>query len=421
LTPSESFSAAKTRHALVGLGANLGNRAGSLASALSWIGNTKKAEIVRRSSWIETDPVGGPAGQPAFLNGAAILETRLQPSELMEMLLECERAHGRTRTVKDGPRTLDLDLLLMGNLIVDSAGITLPHPRMHARRFVLAPAAEIAPDWLHPSSGKTIANLLAALDGTRSWGPAPGRELVGRTAFVAGSSSGIGRTIAQELMLAGARVLIHGRRAELLASNLESLGHGHIAIEADLSLPGAGKSLAEKVFDLAPETDIWIQNAGADILTGSGRHASFEEKLKSLVQVDMVACMEACRAAGRHLSRRGNGVILTIGWDQAETGMEGDSGQLFGATKAGVMAFTKSLAVDLAPKVRVNGIAPGWVRTAWGNQASEEWQKRAENETLLRRWGAPQDIASCARYLSGPGGEWMTGQIIRVNGGAVRS
>ena len=382
MAQSESSPAAKTRHALIGLGANLGDRASSLASALSWIRNTKKAEIVRRSSWIETDPVGGPAGQPAFLNGAAILETRLQPSELMALLLECELAHGRTRTVKDGPRTLDLDVLLMGNLIVDSAGITLPHPRMHARRFVLAPAAEIAPDWLHPVSGKTIANLLAALDGTRSWGPAPGRELVGRTAFVAGSSSGIGRTIAQELMLAGAKVLIHGRRAELLASNLESLGHGHIAIEADLSLPGAGKSL---------------------------------------VQVDMVACMEACRAAGRHLSRRGNGVILTIGWDQAETGMEGDSGQLFGATKAGVMAFTKALAVDLAPKVRVNGIAPGWVRTAWGNQASGEWQERVESETLLRRWGAPQDIASCARYLSGPGGEWMTGQIIRVNGGAVRS
>ncbi|MFM7109802.1 MAG: 2-amino-4-hydroxy-6-hydroxymethyldihydropteridine diphosphokinase, partial [Planctomycetota bacterium] len=127
MAPSELSSAAKTRHALIGLGANLGERACSLASALSWINNTGKAEIVRRSSWIETDPVGGPAGQPAFLNGAAILETRLEPSELMGLLLECERVHGRTRTIKDGPRTLDLDVLLMGNLVVDSAGITLPH------------------------------------------------------------------------------------------------------------------------------------------------------------------------------------------------------------------------------------------------------------------------------------------------------
>ena len=112
--------------------------------------------------------------------------------------------------------------------------------------------------------------------------------------------------------------------------------------------------------------------------------------------------------------------IITVGWDQATTGMEGDSGQLFGAIKGGVMAFTKALAVDLAPKVRVNGIAPGWVRTAWGESAPLAWHERVLSETLRKRWGAPKDIAACARFLCGPGADWITGQIIRVNGGAVR-
>jgi NAD(P)-dependent dehydrogenase (short-subunit alcohol dehydrogenase family) len=114
------------------------------------------------------------------------------------------------------------------------------------------------------------------------------------------------------------------------------------------------------------------------------------------------------------------GVIINIGWDQAETGMEGESGQLFGAAKAGVMAFTRSLALTLAPKVRVNCIAPGWIRTAWGESASEAWQDRVRRETPLGRWGLPEDVASVARWLASPSASFITGQTIRVNGGAVR-
>jgi 3-oxoacyl-[acyl-carrier protein] reductase len=114
------------------------------------------------------------------------------------------------------------------------------------------------------------------------------------------------------------------------------------------------------------------------------------------------------------------GVILNIGWDQADTGMEGTSGELFAATKGAVMAFTKSLALSLAPQVRVHCIAPGWIRTAWGEQASTPWQERVRRETPLLRWGTPEDVASVARFLCGPGASYLTGQTIRVNGGAVR-
>jgi 3-oxoacyl-[acyl-carrier protein] reductase len=109
-----------------------------------------------------------------------------------------------------------------------------------------------------------------------------------------------------------------------------------------------------------------------------------------------------------------------MGWDQAEAGMEGDSGELFAAVKGAVMAFTRSLALSLAPEVRVNCLAPGWIRTAWGVGASEVWQERVRRETPLGRWGEPEDVAATARWLVSPAAAYLTGQVIRINGGAVR-
>ena len=117
----------------------------------------------------------------------------------------------------------------------------------------------------------------------------------------------------------------------------------------------------------------------------------------------------------------GGGVILNMGWDQAETGMEGDSGELFAAAKGAVMAFSRSLALSLAPEVRVHCLAPGWIRTAWGEKASAAWQERVLRETPLKRWGRPEDVAAAARWLASPAAEFLTGQVIRVNGGAVRN
>jgi 3-oxoacyl-[acyl-carrier protein] reductase len=120
------------------------------------------------------------------------------------------------------------------------------------------------------------------------------------------------------------------------------------------------------------------------------------------------------------MREQGRGAIVTMGWDQADTGMEGDSGELFAATKGAVMAFTRSLALSLAPTVRVNAVAPGWIKTAWGESASRGWQDRVLRETPMRRWGTAEDVARVARFLVGPGSEFLTGQVVRVNGGAVR-
>ena len=110
-------------------------------------------------------------------------------------------------------------------------------------------------------------------------------------------------------------------------------------------------------------------------------------------------------------------VILNIGWDQALWGMAGDSGEMFAAIKGAVMSFSRSLAQSLAPEVRVNCLAPGWIKTAWGEQASAAWQERAVGEALLQRWGTPQDVATVARFLASPAAAFVTGQVIPVNGG----
>ncbi|MFO0845171.1 MAG: 2-amino-4-hydroxy-6-hydroxymethyldihydropteridine diphosphokinase [Gemmataceae bacterium] len=146
------------------------------------------------------------------------VSTTLAPEDLLDQLQRIEATLGRVRTVKDGPRTIDLDLLLYNETVLDSPRLSLPHPRLHERLFVLEPLAEIAPGVVHPRLDLTAADLRARLLGVRPSGPTPGRELTGLRALVTGSTSGIGRAIALELAAAGARVIVHGRRSEQVAN-----------------------------------------------------------------------------------------------------------------------------------------------------------------------------------------------------------
>lgn len=245
-------------------------------------------------------------------------------------------------------------------------------------------------------------------------------SLSGQTAVVTGSSSGIGRAIALELARAGADVFVHARQnaegANESADAIRSVGREVRVLLADLSKPPEQDRLIEAAFSWRA-ADVWINNAGADVLTGEAANWPFEEKLAALWQVDVVATLRLSREVGRRMKQRGKGVLVNMGWDQAETGMAGESGELFGAAKGAVMAATRSLAKSLAPEVRVNCLAPGWIRTAWGQQASAEWQERASRESLLGRWGEPEDVARVASFLTSPAAEFVNGQIIHVNGG----
>lgn len=251
----------------------------------------------------------------------------------------------------------------------------------------------------------------------------PFGSLTGKRALVTGGSSGIGRAIALEFAKAGADVIVHYAKsatfAERVSQEIREIGKKSTILGSDFSKDDR-EIFIKNAFDFWNGLDIWVNNAGVDLLTGEGATASYENKLQKLLDVDVRAGILIAKSVGQRMAQAGQGVILTIGWDQSDRGMEGDSGELFSAAKNSIMGYSRSLAVSLAPEVRVNCIAPGWIKTAWGETASDVWQERVLRETPMHRWGLPEDIAKLARFLASDDASYITGQVINCNGGAVR-
>jgi 2-amino-4-hydroxy-6-hydroxymethyldihydropteridine diphosphokinase len=144
--------------AYVGIGSNLLDPAAQVKSALAELGRLPRSRLLKASSLYRTAPIGH-ADQPEFVNAVASLETSLQPAELLAGLQSIEKQHGRQRSFKDAPRTLDLDLLMFNDQVIDKADLQIPHPRMHLRAFVLKPLLEIAPGIAIPGIGPAAARL----------------------------------------------------------------------------------------------------------------------------------------------------------------------------------------------------------------------------------------------------------------------
>jgi 3-oxoacyl-[acyl-carrier protein] reductase len=243
--------------------------------------------------------------------------------------------------------------------------------------------------------------------------------LAGLRTVVTGASSGIGRAIAVAFAAAGARVgLGFNRSADATQALADELGAGHPLLQADLSTADGCAAMVDRAFTALDTVDVWVNNAGADVLTGEAADWPAERKLDALLDVDLRATIRCSRlVAGR---MRPGGCILNMGWDHALTdGMAGDNPELFAAVKAAVVGFSKSFARSVAPDIRVNVVCPGWIETAFGESTDPAFHDQVAAATPLGRWGRPEDVAGAAVWLASPAAAFVTGQAVNVNGGTV--
>jgi 3-oxoacyl-[acyl-carrier protein] reductase len=249
-------------------------------------------------------------------------------------------------------------------------------------------------------------------------------RLAGLNAVVTGASSGLGRAIAEAYAAEGAAVLLTHRaspdRAREVADAIAGRGGRALVAQADLGTREACERLVAQARDELGRLDVWVNNAGADVLTGEAAAWEWERKLDALLAVDLKGTIACSYAIGEIMRRQERGgTIVNMSWDHVTTGMAGDDPQLFAAVKGGVLAFSKSLARALAPEVRVNVLSPGWIETSFGEQVDREFHRSIAEATPLGRWGRPQDVADAALYLASPEAAFVTGQAINVNGGVV--
>lgn len=206
--------------------------------------------------------------------------------------------------------------------------------------------------------------------------------------------------------------------------HIRSLGWLCEALPLDLSLSQSVGDFAAETGESLGHIDTWVNNAGADVLTGDEAQWDFESKLRHLMDVDVIGTMSLSRIIAPQLVRwHREGTLpqpasmVFIGWDQAAAGMNGDPGMMFGPVKAAVTSFALAMAQTHAPDLRVNVVAPGWIQTQWGASTEGYWDERATGQSLMGRWGRPHDVARAISYLSHPANSFVTGQVVEVNGG----
>ena len=250
-------------------------------------------------------------------------------------------------------------------------------------------------------------------------------SLAGKAALITGASSGIGRAIAVAYAAAGADLVLTYRvnrdGAEETARRARELGRrvevtrGDVAESADLD------GLANTARRTFGRVDVWVNNAGADILTGDAARRSNIEKLDRLLSVDLRGTVLASwKAVELMRAQPGGGVILNMSWDHVLSGgMPGDYAQVFCAAKGGVYSFSRALAHSVAPQIRVNILGPGWVETAYGSGLDPAVKQRITATIPLGRWGTPEEIAHAAVYLVSDAAGYVTGQMLMINGGGV--
>jgi len=248
-------------------------------------------------------------------------------------------------------------------------------------------------------------------------------QLERKNVLVTGASSGIGRAIALRCATAGADLAITYRSnekgARATAQSIRDLGRRAEMLRIDIGRDDDIERLSAELSKAFSRIDVWINNAGADILTGQATQLSRGQKLDTVLAVDLRGTVLASWAAVDLMRKQGGGNIINMAWDHVNVGMEGENPVLYSAAKGGVASFSRSLARDVAPDIRVNILAPGFIETAFGEGANPNFRQKVVEMTPLRRWGTPEDVASAAVFLASDDSAFLTGQMIMVNGGVV--
>ena len=249
-------------------------------------------------------------------------------------------------------------------------------------------------------------------------------RLKNKVAVITGSSSGIGAGIANLFISEGADIVVNylksKNNAEMLLKNNESCSSKILLIQADVSDKKSLNHLIESTLDEFGRIDIWVNNAGADILTGDAASANTADKLERLIETDLKGTINACWSVSEIMKKQGHGVIVNMGWDLSIHGFKGLNPQIFAASKSAVLGFTRSFAKSVAPIIRVNMVSPGWIITAFAekNIDGDFYQERLK-EIPLGRFGTPDDIAEAVVFLSSDESSYLAGESININGGLV--
>jgi len=240
---------------------------------------------------------------------------------------------------------------------------------------------------------------------------------------VTGASRGIGRAIAVVLAREGARVIVNYARSrepgEQVAAEIAAAGGEARAVGADVSQPGEVDRLLATTLETFGRVHAWVNNAGADILTGEARTWPATRQWDEVMAVDLKGTWLCSRAAAEAMRRDGGGVIVNLSWDHVDHGMGNPTAAIYAAAKGGVAAMSRCLAREFAPAVRVNVVAPGWIRTHWLDGAGDDVQRQVAEATPLGRPGAPDDVAGAVAFLASAEAAFITGQTLLVNGGVV--
>ena len=265
-------------------------------------------------------------------------------------------------------------------------------------------------------------------------------EIDRKTVVITGASGGIGRAILETYAKENvALYLTANSGADALRRDLArrqdapSLAAARV-FQADLAQPNAVVALFEEIYKTlrrdqrreTPRIDALVCAAGIDLMTPESKALDFDARLERAWRVDVAATTTLARAFGaamRAYRREEDAAqdcdpsVVLFSWDGVARGMKGDSAQIYSACKGAVAAFARSLAHSLAPDVRVNTVAPGWIMTTWAEKTPQETIARHAAESLLNRWGRPEEVASVVRFLLSNDAAYVNGQTLEVNGG----